>query len=291
MKLSTIKWWEKNDPRWLSVWKSREFRSLLEKDNWFTQSTLPLISNQVLGWYHPPENSRFYFSAWLLNSLQIRHYDNPLIHDLYVLHEALHAATLDNYFQNTPDAFVALRVNEIEVSLETEVWVYLREPSWVGKTFSPLWITDLGTWPDVKKTIKDIPGAWEKQYRALVDRLPLPNREETVVGNHTMTEKDIYYARRFASFYPQSESDHMVKKYEDLSVRWLNKILHDVEDVNSGRKILKKGDIDAFIRYLEKHKAPNKLPFAGLQLKPKTLSATAPDAPQFTKPNTKADNP
>lgn len=281
MKLSSIEFWEKNDPRWSSVWQSKEFQVLLEGDNWFTRSTLPLISNQVLGWYHPKDNERFYFSAWLLNSLQIRKYNNDLIHDLYVMHEALHAATIDQYMEKTSDAFVALRVNEIEVSLETEAWVYLREPSWIGKTFSPLWINDPATHLQLQTKIKDLPGIWEKDYRTLVEALPFPERGPIYHNNILFTEKNVYLARRAASFFPQSESGQMVKKYEDLSVKWLNKILHGVEEVQQGRMLLKQGDIDVFLKHLERNRKGDALPFADLQLKQKKIRHGVQDAPQF----------
>lgn len=267
MKLG-VTWWRPHDPRWQSVWQSQEFRALLEGHNWFTRHALPSISSRPIGWFDPPSGSRFYFSAWLMNSIMRRTYDNPLVADLYVLHEALHACTIDAYLEQSPDPFVALRVNEIEVSLETECWVYLREPSWVGRTFPDLWVAQ----PHVKEMMHqhkpdlDVPKAMlpkEHAYRSCALNTPwVVSRDAVFFGDQMYTEPQVWHARRHCTYFPHTSADQQVKKYEDMSEKWLKHVLPHVKEIQQARSCLL-DDLDAYERALESHMQEG-LPWGGL---------------------------
>ena len=265
MKIPSVEWWDQDHNFWDTVWVSEEFRRLSGHDSWLSRHVIPLLKTKQIGFFTPPEGSRFYFSAWLMNSVMCREYDNKIIQDLYVLHEALHAATIDNYFAATDNPFFALRVNEIEVSLETEAWFYVRNPDLIGRTFSPLWVVQEKIFDNEKKSqeIALSSGVFEKEYRDLSQTVPwvIP-REDTAFLNSRVSEPSMWWSRRQSTFLPESLSDMMVKQYDDLSVKWIGKIKHRIADVNIGRSILL-NDRDSFMRYLEKHEV-NGLPFGDL---------------------------
>ena len=168
MSIPVVTWWDENSNAWDDVWASDFFKALARTPSWLSEHVVPLLKKQQIGWITPPENSRFYFSAWFMNCVMRREYDNKIIQDLYILHEALHAATIDNYFKESDNLFHALRVNEIEVSLETEAWIYLRHPEILGKTFDPLWVlqkkTKTGPLHDWRQDEKTITGCLPKTH-------------------------------------------------------------------------------------------------------------------------------
>ena len=208
-----------NETFWKQVWVSPEFQQLVGTAGWLNDEVIPLLSRLPIGFFDPPANSRFYFSAWLMNSVMRRTYDNPLIQDLYVLHEALHAATLNNYYNpRLPDsASHALRVNEVEVSLETECWVYLRHPQWVGKTFDPLWVMQ----PSLMNVERSaLPGPLEALYEQLrsTTRWPLSREHSDWKDHH------LWRVRRRMTEEAVTSADKLVQKYERMSVKWIDKI-------------------------------------------------------------------
>ncbi len=110
----------------------------------FIRVALPVYRN-VIEWaekqdwwfYHPLDQEHQLFSVWFAHAIGIREYSNPLIHDLYVFHDLLHAYTFIDAPGDTTERWkVRMRANEIMTSLETEVLFYHRCPSLREKSFS-----------------------------------------------------------------------------------------------------------------------------------------------------------
>lgn len=82
-----------------------------------------------------PEVERSHFTPWF-NALHFRDYANPAIHDLFCLHEIVHAVTM-RYDAALP--FAAWRAkmvdNEMRTSLESEVMVYFELPGLRAQSF------------------------------------------------------------------------------------------------------------------------------------------------------------
>lgn len=265
----TVEWLAPNSDQWNTVWVSPEFQQLMERPSWLRDHVFPYVSRRPLGWFTPPVGSRFYFSSWLMNSVMRRAYDNPLIQDLYVLHEALHAASLDDYFAHATSPADALRANEIQVSLETECWVYLREPQWIGKTFPNLWVTQ----PHIQQRLRcaahnsAIKTAQEQALWGLSQRAPWP------ISTSEVSSKDLWWVRRRMNQFAVSPADHTVARYERMADRWIAKIQDRIDVVQHGRfqfnKDLETQDwrtaVDGWTTYLNRHLHQG-LPFADLQL-------------------------
>lgn len=227
-----VQWFAPNSSAWDSVWVSNEFRSLMEKPSWLRDEVMPLFKSRPVGWFAPPSNARFYFSAWLMNCIMQRTYANPLIQDLYVLHEGLHACTLDAYFEHAKTPMDALRSNEIQVSLETECWVYLRHPQWVGRTFEDLWVVQ----PHIQHRTEcllhnqPIPSAKEHDLRALSQTVGW-----AVKRPQEMDEK-LWWVRRRMTERALTPSDALVAKYERMADKWIDEIGTRIGRVQDGRR-------------------------------------------------------
>lgn len=127
---------------WASQWQSPMFQEAMANPaDPYTQVMAWAASRPW--WFVPLKHDydKYHFGAWFGQALGQRTYANPLIHDLYLLHEILHART----FVDDPDSSEGawrrrMRSNEIMVSLETEVLVYARHPEWRVASFSmPIW--------------------------------------------------------------------------------------------------------------------------------------------------------
>lgn len=71
---------------------------------------------------------RAHFSTWW-NVILLREYDNPIIHDLYYLHEMCHAATMPYLGIVGREAFSEkMQRNELEASVLSEIAVYFEMP-------------------------------------------------------------------------------------------------------------------------------------------------------------------
>lgn len=78
---------------------------------------------------------RAHFSAWW-GGVQLRDYDNPYIHDLYILHEIIHAGTLVYSDDLTFQAFCKkMWDNELDASVLSEIAVYFLIPGLRDKSF------------------------------------------------------------------------------------------------------------------------------------------------------------
>lgn len=268
-----IHWLAPYSSQWNTIWVSSEFQDLMGKAGWLRDEIMPYISSRPLGWFDPPESARFYFSSWLMNCVMRRTYSNPLIQDLYVLHEALHAASLDEYFLHAKKPTDALRSNEIQVSLETECWIYLRYPQWVGRTFPDLWVMQ----PHIQQQMNDslsvekLQTPQELELHTLAKRSAWPIRP--LCGE--MAER-LWWIRRRMNTNAQTSADHTVARYERMADKWIAQIANDISLVQQGREKfnldLQKENwttaVDNWTHYLNQH-LHNGLPFGDLQLRGK----------------------
>lgn len=89
-----------------------------------------------------PEVEHSHFTP-LFNAIHARHYDNPHVHDLFLLHETVHQVGLaELYDPDTSFHEWSARVirNEQETALESEVHVYQALPDLRPHTFPfPIW--------------------------------------------------------------------------------------------------------------------------------------------------------
>lgn len=120
------------------LWRSEEFRE--------SHRSLGYIHDQVerFAWlprlFAHESNSRLeraHFSTWW-NVIMIREdYDNPIIHDLYYLHELAHAASMPYLAGLGRAAFdEKMQRNELEASVLSEIAVYFEMPGLREASFS-----------------------------------------------------------------------------------------------------------------------------------------------------------
>jgi hypothetical protein len=122
---------------WDTVWQSPQFRAALADPNDPYAQVIAWAKTRP--WWVVPLRQpceRYHFGAWFGQALGERTYAKPLIHDLYLFHEILHARTfVDRPERAESDWRRRMRADEIAVSLETEVLVYARHPDWRAHTF------------------------------------------------------------------------------------------------------------------------------------------------------------
>lgn len=133
---------------WEGLWKTQAFRDVLNdpmtgykhllgtarhRPWWFVDAQMPY--------------ERYHFSIWLGDVFLRREYDNPVITDMYYWHDLVHALTFRRIDPSRVDEQgwrLAMRANEIAVSIETEMLIYLRAPHLRAHSFTDrIWIDDL----------------------------------------------------------------------------------------------------------------------------------------------------
>lgn len=129
---------------WATAWRSPEFQAIA-CDN--ADPYYPILTwAAAQPWWFVALNEpheRFHFGTWFAQALGQRTYANPLIYDLYLFHEILHARTFVDKPSGTYEEWRGrIRSNEICVSLETELLVYARHPEWRDRSF------DFSIWAD-----------------------------------------------------------------------------------------------------------------------------------------------
>jgi hypothetical protein len=126
------------DQLWSTSWvrnsrvvRTRMLEPLLKRPITFFDPTDP-----ALEWSH--------FTSWM-GAIAHRTYENPLIQDLYYLHEFMHAATLpyQSYSSSTTFAewFRTMTLNEAQASLISEAYIYLENPEMRSESFDfEIWV-------------------------------------------------------------------------------------------------------------------------------------------------------
>lgn len=134
-----------------TLWKTDAFRALIADPRTGYRRMLEKAAMRPW-WFVDPvhDYERAHFSIWFAQAFLRRTYANPVIEDLYYWHDLLHALTFPpDDSGSLADWMRRMRTNESEVSLETEVVVYLRQPALRAQTFDfPIWADRLiGGWP------------------------------------------------------------------------------------------------------------------------------------------------
>ena len=119
-----------------SAWKTDTFRASHDRHEFVYEAVeafakLPRIFAKASN----PHLENSHFSTWW-NVITLREYDNPAIHDLYILHEIFHAAHMPYVVGIGMEAFhEKMQRNELEASVHSEIEVYLAEPMFRSDTF------------------------------------------------------------------------------------------------------------------------------------------------------------
>jgi hypothetical protein len=159
------------------------------------------------------ELERGHFTSWM-NAVAHRHYENPAIQDLYYFHEILHASTMryngELEFSRWKGKMIE---NEIEVSLDSEVFIYHHLPTLREKSFPfKIWADSIEIKGDLVEARKYL-----KKERVRIYKNPKPeNKPELEISKyHKQNEewakiwKDNYLEieKTMAKFYDLSEKD------------------------------------------------------------------------------------
>jgi hypothetical protein len=120
-----------------SLWRTDEFRrNHMEQD--FVFRIVDKFADMPSFFFRPsdPSVEKSHFATWW-RGIQIRdYYDNPYIHDLYLLHELFHAGDLLFASGLTHTAFKRrMQENELKASVCSEIEIYFRIPGLRAKTF------------------------------------------------------------------------------------------------------------------------------------------------------------
>lgn len=166
---------------WDGLWKSDLFRAALADPNDPYAEVIAWAKSRPW-WFVPLRQpcERYHFGAWFGQVLGQRDYAKPLIHDLYLFHEILHARTFVDDPTSSESAWRRrMRADEIAVSLETEVLVYARHPEWRAHTFDqPIWADRFDLTPGPAQTASvALPSMTERrlfQARPKGAQWPLP---------------------------------------------------------------------------------------------------------------------
>lgn len=131
-----------------NLFATPQFRALLEDSSTGYGALLELASLRPW-WFVDAQQpyERYHFSIWFGDTFLRRTYDNPVITDMYYWHDLVHALTfrtLDRSIQDFETWRLAMRSNEIAVSIETEMLIYLRNENLRQASFPhPIWIDEL----------------------------------------------------------------------------------------------------------------------------------------------------
>lgn len=112
-----------------SLWRSDAFRKSHDDRGWvFKQVEQFAWLPRFFATSTNDKLERAHFSTWW-NVILLRDYDNPIIHDLYLLHEMCHAASMPYLGVVGREAFdEKMQRNELEASVLSEVAVYFEMP-------------------------------------------------------------------------------------------------------------------------------------------------------------------
>jgi hypothetical protein len=135
---------------------------------------------------------RAHFSTWW-NVIMLRDYDNPVIHDLYYLHEMAHAASMP-YIEGIGRAAFEEKMqrNELEASVLSEIAVYLemqdlREKSFEHEIYADRFLDS----PKMQKL-------WKSNREVALETLRSIRRDIMVSKPEHLMDLSEFWIRRFA---------------------------------------------------------------------------------------------
>lgn len=120
-----------------SLWKTQEFKESSVKAGDYVNLIVDRFSQSPRFFYESSDDhlERGHFTSWM-NFICFREYDNPAIQDLYYFHEILHSSTMKYNSSLDFSRWKGKMINnEVDVSLESEVLVYLHLKSLREKSF------------------------------------------------------------------------------------------------------------------------------------------------------------
>ena len=221
---------------WQDIWRTDTVREL------FHSPAYALVRERVLAlpwWWvtprHPHEHR--HFSVWFGQTILRRHYAQPAVEDLYLLHDLLHAVTLEAAPESTFTTWQRqMRVNEIAVSLETEVLVYARCPQLRPQTFDfPIWADRFDLQPGQRQFMASRTERWWGE-RALLRPNPAQQVETALFearpygqtwplpfpGSASFGQpEDLWAARRAVTLWPgDGASEQTIHRYEHAVARF-----------------------------------------------------------------------
>jgi len=188
-------------------WKTKEFQDSHDNGGFVATvvdkyASLPRFFFEASN----PELEAAHFSTWW-SGIQKRTYDNPCIHDLYLLHEMHHAAYMpyvsnigfDNFCRKMSDS-------ENGASLASEIQIYFEIPGLRAKSF-PYEIY-------VDRFLNDpvIQARWKQNPQNLMEELNL--RRRNILETQNPADKTEYWIQKFTH---QNEAwDHIWSHRYDL---------------------------------------------------------------------------
>lgn len=244
---------------WLNFWKSKEINKIFnENEDYYNL----LKQASLVPWMFVDEKfnyERRHFSIWFGHTFLRRKYDNPIIEDLYYLHDLLHGVNFHNavnrkdiddltnvdvnsvnltaafYKMSVYEKWVKLmRSNEIGVSLETEFLIYCRFPWLREKTFNEkIWFDKFknDNFFELKRKSDcfidvfyyhqndEIQVASEKELRSLI-----PEDGYVPFKNEVFSFDELWNVRRLVSLMPNQNCfiEKTIASYENGSKKFYN---------------------------------------------------------------------
>lgn len=207
------------------VWKTDLFKKLANDPESLVGSIREKYCDHVRYYYHMQNKDleRSAFTSWY-SILSLKNYENDYIHDLYVLHELTHQATMPYVegltFAEWQDKMIK---NEVEASLISEVFFYLENPDVRSKTFK------FEIWADQFLT---------KEYI------------ESYHINKSVVQSEILAKRISLYDNPQNKVEEELANFKKFSYHFYNVWKRDFNKIESNVLRLKTGDHEAYDLFL-----------------------------------------
>ncbi len=128
-----------------NLWVSDEFKDAFKNKHPFLDNIIQKACKYPIYFYQPSDDiERSHFSTFWRH-IPLREYNNPVVNDLYYLHELAHLAHMDYKSDVRPENWnrweTSMIFNEFFASMDSEVFVYLHFPTLRSKTFNfEIWV-------------------------------------------------------------------------------------------------------------------------------------------------------
>lgn len=190
-----------------NLWTTELFQGSAYVDAWTMKASLrcPVLFEMT-----EPNVEWAHFTSYLC-SLALREYDNPVVQDLYYLHELIHIGTMPypkeiDFYSWRTQVFR----NELTASMHSEVYVYFEIPGLRDRAFKhEIWADRFLSlrWKDFYASNKTFAQERMRRERKLVSTNANPHDyvEQQIAGYF---HQNIQWAEVWRDLYPQI-SDHM----------------------------------------------------------------------------------
>jgi hypothetical protein len=254
MKLDTIKKLVECDETHeyiASLWQTDIFRRS-HAEHGFVHGVVNKFSTMPSFFFKASDENleKAHFATWW-RGIQIRDYDNPYIHDLYLLHELYHAGDMIFARGLSHDMFKRkMQDNELGASVCSEIEAYFRLPDLRDKTFSQEIYAD--------RFLNDpiIQERFKKDSDRLIRELKL-YRQNVMMSDFPSDHKDRsqFWIKQF-SYQNEAWANIWVHRFNDVETA-LVKMRHLVDD---GKK---QEALDKHLEWLlSAERCQNNIPFA-----------------------------